>query len=366
MPFSTGWRQTLRRESGSTPGAPGWRGPLEEQWPGIGAYTWLQIGRFALLCLGAAGFLALLTWRRQLAVAALIALLAFDLYCFVDKFTPATPREYLHVRAESIERIHRDPEWPRIMSLGEDFMHRMAPNTPMIVGLEDIQGSDSLEVGAYRRLLGACFSEELGYPQPNPTLPVIDLLGVKYVISGVELEGVPGLSLASTYDTWLYVNEEALPRAFAVPRCEVKRTHAEALREVSSPDFAPAATAIFVEPHAPSSRPGRRLPVAEAGLTAHAPDSAVVEGDFAGGELLVLTDAYYPGWRAFQDGRECRILRADYALRAVEIEQPCREVRFVYQPASFAVGAFASLIALSLLAAIGAYSLAASRRTEAA
>ena len=54
-----------------------------------------------------------------------------------------------------------------------------------------------------------------------------------------------------------------------------------------------------------------------------------------------------------QDDTE-EIMRADYSLRAVEIQQPCRTVRFVYLPDAFRIGLFISLLAAALIAAIAA------------
>jgi len=64
------------------------------------------------------------------------------------------------------------------------------------------------------------------------------------------------------------------------------------------------------------------------------------------GRLFVLNDAYYPGWRAFSDGRETAILRADYCFRAVPAE---RSLDLAYDPRSFRLGLFVTLATLALL-----------------
>ena len=47
-------------------------------------------------------------------------------------------------------------------------------------------------------------------------------------------------------------------------------------------------------------------------------------------QLLFLSDAYYPDWQATIDGREAKILRADYAFRAVVVPAGNHEVTFDY------------------------------------
>ncbi len=61
---------------------------------------------------------------------------------------------------------------------------------------------------------------------------------------------------------------------------------------------------------------------------------------------LVISDVWYPGWRARVDGNPVTLLRADYLFRAVRV--PAGEHRIVleYRPLSFWAGAGVSLISL--------------------
>ena len=69
--------------------------------------------------------------------------------------------------------------------------------------------------------------------------------------------------------------------------------------------------------------------------------------------LLYVSDAYYPGWKAYLDGKEARIYRANLAFRAVYVPRGTHTVLFVYRPLSFYVGccltAFGLLTSLFLL-----------------
>ena len=74
---------------------------------------------------------------------------------------------------------------------------------------------------------------------------------------------------------------------------------------------------------------------------------AVALADSAGG-ILVLSDTYYPGWRAFVDGVEHPILRANHVFRAVVVPTGGREVVFSYEPDSFRYGLLVSVAAVAL------------------
>jgi uncharacterized membrane protein YfhO len=77
------------------------------------------------------------------------------------------------------------------------------------------------------------------------------------------------------------------------------------------------------------------------------------KGSVAQDSWFFLSDACYPGWRAFVDGQPRPIRRANYSFRAVALPPGEHEVRFVYAPTSFRAGLFASLVTLLGLVAAG-------------
>jgi uncharacterized membrane protein YfhO len=68
--------------------------------------------------------------------------------------------------------------------------------------------------------------------------------------------------------------------------------------------------------------------------------------------LLVVSDLYYPGWKAFLDNKECLIFRTDCLFRTVLIPAGTHQLLFEYRPLSFIVGLFffvITVVTLSLL-----------------
>ncbi|MEK7679351.1 MAG: hypothetical protein AAB356_04080, partial [Deltaproteobacteria bacterium] len=60
-----------------------------------------------------------------------------------------------------------------------------------------------------------------------------------------------------------------------------------------------------------------------------------------------------PWVKAYVDGAEKKILKANYALRALPIEAGEHEVLFSYSPLSFTIGAYTSAGSLLILCATG-------------
>ncbi|MGH2720826.1 MAG: hypothetical protein ACRDJO_04380, partial [Actinomycetota bacterium] len=58
--------------------------------------------------------------------------------------------------------------------------------------------------------------------------------------------------------------------------------------------------------------------------------------------LLVLTDVFYPGWKATVNGRPALIHPVDVAFRGVGVGEGTSTVVFTYEPASFRIGVAAA------------------------
>ncbi len=75
---------------------------------------------------------------------------------------------------------------------------------------------------------------------------------------------------------------------------------------------------------------------------------------------LLLSDTYYPGWRAWVDAQPVPLVRANHAFRAVPIPPGTHEVQMSYMPTHFLLGVLASGTAIGVLALVSVRK----RRTE--
>jgi len=93
-----------------------------------------------------------------------------------------------------------------------------------------------------------------------------------------------------------------------------------------------------------------------------APEELRIEAESPAGALLVVNDAFWPGWRARVDGEEVPVLAADLLVRAVRWPAGRHTLVMRYEPLEVRVGWILS--GLGALAAAGLALHAARRRPE--
>ena len=83
-------------------------------------------------------------------------------------------------------------------------------------------------------------------------------------------------------------------------------------------------------------------------IASYSSNSAVIEYESSVDAFLYVSDTYYPGWRAYVDGKETKIYRANLAFRAVEVPKGKHTVVFKYVPMSFYIGLCLTIIGILL------------------
>ena len=158
---------------------------------------------------------------------------------------------------------------------------------------------------------------------------------------GQPIEKVPHLARWPVADVllagpkvWIYRLSDPEPRVKLITRITV--ADADAQVQAGLFQVNPAAeTALIDDDTAPSRKqwpmfPGREGNYAQ--IVSWRPDRVEVEVDSTQPGVLVLHDAYYPGWVVEVDGQPARLLRANVLFRAVEVSEGRHRVVFSFQP----------------------------------
>jgi hypothetical protein len=286
--------------------------------------------------------------RHALAALAVLELVAAHHLLTVPKYSPYEPLARTSVIRQRLPellegRISADIEGPADPT-----------KVPAAVSRTIEQSRD--------RLIPNRFVEERlpaleGYGAPEPARSdVFHLAGERsvYNLTGVTWyvrQGPPpfeDLELLQTLEdgTTLSRSKTALPRAFLVQKARVVPDE-EALEAVVDPTE-PFRHTVFLATGEPLDRPscGGSVRVVDSGA-----QRLEVSVEACDESYLLVSDSYYPGWRATLDEVPVPIHRANYALRAVRLPAGTHTVRFEYAPLSFRAGLAVSLLALGGLTA---------------
>jgi uncharacterized membrane protein YfhO len=315
-----------------------------------------------------------LTGNRFLFV--MIALLVADLFHTSSQFDRSFDRSRVFPRTQITDLLHSLPpgrvlvtpsglETNRSLSAGSGALKIIAPpNTLLPYRIPTVSGKNQQFPKWYREFAA------LIEPQRNLSHVVFDqhrslffdVLNVKYVMTHDSARLSDGYDLLVTAEgISLYENKSAMPRSFFAGRMVETQSHADALRILCDSSFDPHTT-VVIEQTAATATSGSAQATNSSGLYSQPSEMANVapavativedkrnriaiqtENDTTG--LLVLSDNYYPGWRALVDGEPVEVLRANCTMRAVNVPAGRHLISFVFMPRAFFVSVYVSIAA---------------------
>ncbi|MCS7253014.1 MAG: YfhO family protein [Armatimonadetes bacterium] len=328
----------------------------------IAGYVQWQICKAALLLSFSCIVLAMLSshrTRRAFMIAA-ICLIVADLFSFAYGLHPSCDRRMVFFWTDSLRLVKANVGEYRVMAIGTDAIkHWMPSNTPMVYRLRDVQGSDSLWTARYANFLKCIDADLPGFSLSSPDSQLVDLASVKFFISGAPIEMVAGgkpknVKRFLTHDMWLYENIDVMPRAFMVTNWRIASSPKEALQFIRDGELGKInlrETAI-IEPQGEIASP-----VLSASKSVRGSAKVLIDGlnklklliRSNGTQMLIVSDAFYPGWRAYIDGKPVPVHISNYAFRGVLIPDGEHSLWLAYEPTSISVGIFTVCIFMAFV-----------------
>ncbi len=287
-----------------------------------------------------------------------VMLVAMDLMLATAHFNSASDPALLDFTPPVIEWMTEQPgDWRYITIDDPNQRTMLIPNVTWRYGLDDVRGYESIITRDYVNYMQTVYPQvRLDFNRIAPlyttydhvgidfhysealTNPRFHLLNIRFVVThpGTEIDVEGYTRVHETPGAWVYENANAAPRAFLAPAdCD----QVECLvREEMNPVLAIADT-------------GRELQLSLPPFTAE--------------DALIVSQSYFPGWRAYLQvgpNREMPLDVQKIAGNFVSITLPDEidgqpialfsrtfDVRFVYSPLSVQVGGFGSAIGGMLL-----------------
>jgi len=322
----------------------------------------LGLAFFPSLTLLIAGLRVRRRLSLHLALPALVLLLFADLASFdrtLMRF--ASPAEVFADGAAVADYLADRPGLFRTYSPSYSLPSQVAARP----GLQTADGVEPVHLSAYDRLMALAG----GYGEPGfsvtippfppdrslteafqttqPDLRLLGLLNVEYLVAAFPM-GWPGLTSVFEVDgTFVYRNEHVLPRAWVI-----HPPLADATLVDFGGDWARQLAAI-ADQAAQSTAARDQM----AKVTHYEPDRIQVEARLPEPGLLVLSEIWYPGWRAIVDGEARPVEPVAHILRGVHLAEGAHQVVFVYDPGSVRWGVRLSLAAIAGIIGWGGFTL---------
>lgn len=268
----------------------------------------------------------------------MVVVTVFDLLRFGLKFTPFTDKSYLFPQTKTIEFLQNQVKKGGLFRIATTDNRIFPPNFSIVYKLQIVDGYDPLYLQRYAELIAA---SERGEPNIDPPFgfnriiiphnynsKIIDLLGVRYVLSLSDLSSPKLTKVFQEGQTRVYENNKVLPRAFFVEEVKVVDGKEEEIKAIFREDFGPKRMAIIDDSLGGESVPPRRWNTGNVEIVRYSENNIIINTENENEGFLVLVDSFYPTWKARIDGIKAKIYRTDYNFRGVIVPQGRHTVEF--------------------------------------
>jgi|GEM_PF-283833 len=360
----------------------------------------------ALLFTVAAGLFIFLWGRmpkQRIWWAALLAIAVFaDLWLVDSRFVkivrdsagnPVSAQElyapdqivgFLQTDTDIYRVYHLQPRG-RIIYRNDDYL--------MFHGIQEVGGYHGNQLGRYQEFIGSPNTIMFRNPVNLHYQQFLTMLNVRYII-GLTPPDTSQMELYSPQDQenireffrdmafvidstvspyrpvfsdqryTIYRNFGNCSRAWLCSAVEVIVDTGRILSRLSEPDFNPHTTVVLEEepegwqPVPDTSSPG------EVFITKYEPNSIEISANLNKPAVLVLSENWYPYYRAWVDGEERKVYRADYTLRAVPLDAGRHEIEFRFKSPYMKAGTWITIVSLALVGLTVALSIILVKRKK--
>lgn len=299
--------------------------------------------------------------KRRWPIIGIIFLTAFELWFYMPKIRDGF--QYLDPYAQTppyvsfLQQKMGEEGVARTFSVGNVFMGHLGE----MYKLQKSQNNSSIKPERYLTFLPeeVTNNDQLSATISSSSLLKIpkkffDAFNIRYLLSEEKIENMPNLKMIYDRDLKVYENETALPKAYIVFEKETADSITEAREKFYDENFDPR-SAVTVEGMGTLNDivpPSDNKSFVAAKVLSYKPQEVLVESETEKDGVLVLSENFYPGWKAYIDGKRTEIYPANVLFRGVDLPKGAHKIRFVYEPRWFWPSLIISLSTLMILIAV--------------
>lgn len=261
----------------------------------------------------------------------------FDLMRYGLKFNPFVPTSLVYPNTKITSFLSKESKKYPWRFMGSDYVENekriFPPNVSVHYGLYGIDDYNPLLIKNYQEYIAVSewgfknipdFSFNRMIIPNNYNTRLIDLLGVKYVVTINDVSPVKLKFLFKEGESRVYENINVFPRAFMVYSSITAKTKKEAGNLLLDKKIDLKKTAILEKDISLDKGLGQN----KLDFVIYSENKIKLTVETSKKGILVLTDNYYPGWTAVIDGKKSEILNADYTFRGLVVTAGKHTVEF--------------------------------------
>jgi len=253
---------------------------------------------------------------------------------FIDTKDP----EEVYSEADYVVFLKNNSDNYRVFDLNNK---KITDNFQIIYGIQEITGYNPLTLNNYDQFL-----KSIHNLSDNQNHPILDLLNAKYILSSKKLNNSGFKLVFDKNNTYIYENENVLPRAFVIYNVSVK-SEKDVISNLKNPSFNPVNT-LLIDSEIDNLPSGNKTyePVE---ILKYSPNEIILQTNITQPGFLVLSEIYYPDWNAYVDGVQKEIFRAYHTLRAINLDEGLHTVRFSCSSSSLDTGKLITFLTIIFL-----------------
>jgi len=263
------------------------------------------------------------------------AIVMMDLYLFGAQFIKTHEFTTSSTKQDIVGQLNRNPVQGRVVTISPFFK----ANDGLRYRFSSVLGYDPLILRRYVYFTQSSQNYQRDDHVVNlayinaPGKKLIRMLNVKQVVLGEHVQTI----------------DNAFPYANIVKNAVIKQSD-EILPFMKSDKFDPKNMVVFEPEYSSHLFPKDQSERFKASCTVTNYNNENIRIKTSSNQpgYLVLSEIFYPGWQATLDGKKVSLLRGNYMFRVVPLEKGEHEVQLYFVSWPFRIGAFISLLTLSV------------------
>lgn len=323
--------------------------------------------------------------KRSVIILGIIILTIFGQLYFLNKYKVLGDPQFIYPKNDVISFLQSRNNLDRFISLGEPIYE----NTSTYTHTYSIEGVNPIFPKRYGQLLFAASTtngkitndiprvearlSEIGDNErlykDSRRLRLLSLLNARYILyfdhknSPVNVkEKFPDDVFQPVWNKnnwYAFEYRKVLPRVFLVSNIYIENNPQKILDLIFDPNLDLANTVILEEKTPEiiqiiknSSNSKTLSSNSRVKIITYEPQKIEILATTDSPKILFLSDNYYPGWKAYVDNNPTKIYQADYTFRGIFLPSGKHTVKFLYQPLSFQLGLYLTLLSAVILLSI--------------